>query len=229
MIGSRDDTARRSLSGRYGETLSGGRLESPAAERNKQPILEVLERRLPGAGTVLEIASGTGQHVVHFARALPALTWQPTDADPELRASALERIRASGLANVREPLALDVHDAEWPVAAAAAVVCINMIHIAPWSATPALMRGSARVLAAGAPLLLYGPFRRDGLHTAASNEAFDESLRRRNADWGVRDVADVAARAAEHGFELAEVVAMPANNFAIVFERVIRPARSRAG
>jgi cyclopropane fatty-acyl-phospholipid synthase-like methyltransferase len=217
------------LSTRYGETLSAGALESPAAERNKQPILEVLARYLPAAGTVLEIASGTGQHIVHFARALPALTWQPTDVDPDLRASASARIRAAGLSNVREPIALDVHDARWPSSAADAVVCINMIHIAPWSATPALMRGSGDLLPAGAPLVLYGPFRRGGLHTAASNEAFDESLRRRNADWGVRDLADVEACAGEHGFELAEVVAMPANNLTVVFERVTRPVRSGAG
>jgi SAM-dependent methyltransferase len=217
------------LSKRYGETLSAATQESPAAERNKQPILDVLERYLPAAGTVLEIASGTGQHVVHFASALPALTWQPSDVDPDLRASASGRIRAAGLKNVREPVELDVHDVRWPVSAADAVVCINMIHIAPWSATPALMRGSARLLAAGARLVLYGPFRRDGVHTAPSNEAFDESLRRRNSDWGVRDLADVAACAGENGFDLADVVALPANNLAVVFERVTRRGRSRAG
>jgi len=207
------------LNTRYGETLAEGALESPSAERNKQAILEVLERYLPATGTVLEIATGTGQHVVHFARALPELIWQPTDVDPDLRPSASARIRAAGLANVREPLALDVLDARWPVSAADAVVCINMIHIAPWSATPGLLRGSAGLLAAGAPLFLYGPFRREGRHTAPSNEAFDASLRARNPEWGVRDVADVASCAHEHGFDLAEVLEMPANNLVVVFTR----------
>jgi SAM-dependent methyltransferase len=208
---------------RYGETLAAGGLESPAAERNKQPILDVLERRLPRSGTVLEIASGTGQHAVHFARGLPALTWQPTDADPKLRAAAASRIAAAALANLLPPLPLDVLDAAWPVDAAAAVLCINMIHIAPSAATPALLAGSARVLGGRAPLVLYGPFRRGGRHTAASNEAFDASLRARNPDWGVRDLDEVVASAGEHGFELVDVVAMPANNLTVVFERV--PAR----
>jgi SAM-dependent methyltransferase len=208
------------VTGRYGETLAAGGLESPAAERNKQPILEVLERRLPRSGTVLEIASGTGQHIVHFARALPALAWQPSDTDPSLRAAAGARVAAAALANVLPPLALDVLDAVWPVEAAAAVLCINMIHIAPSAATPALLRGSARVLAAGAPLVLYGPFRRAGQHTAASNEAFDASLRARNPDWGVRDLDAVATSARDHGFEIVEVVSMPANNLTVVFERV---------
>ena len=205
---------------RYGETFGAGGVESPAAERNKQPILEVLETVLPRSGTVLEIASGTGQHVVHFARALPNLVWQPTDFDPELRAAAAARVAAAALDNLLPPLRLDVLDASWPVIEAGAVLCINMIHISPWAATPALLRGSARLLGPRAPLILYGPFKRAGLHTAASNEAFDASLRARNADWGVRDLDDVAGCAREHGFELADVVAMPANNLTVVLERV---------
>jgi SAM-dependent methyltransferase len=205
---------------RYGETVAAGGLESPAAERNKQPILEVLESRLPRSGTVLEIASGTGQHVVHFARALPALTWQPTDTDPGLRAATAARVTAAALDNLLPPLPLDVLDAEWPASAAAAVLCINMIHIAPSAATRALLEGSARVLGGGAPLVLYGPFRRGGRHTAASNEAFDASLRARDPDWGVRDLDEVAASAHALGFELDEVVSMPANNLTVVFRRM---------
>jgi SAM-dependent methyltransferase len=208
------------MNGRYGETLAPGGLESPAAERNKQPILEVLERWLPRAGTVLEIASGTGQHAVHFARALPTLTWQPSDTDPSLRAAAGARVARAALGNLLLPLALDVLDPAWPVDAAAAVICINMIHIAPSAATPALLRGSARVLGRGSPLVLYGPFKRGGQHTAASNEAFDASLRARNPDWGVRDLDTVASSAREHGFELVHVASMPANNLTVVFERV---------
>jgi SAM-dependent methyltransferase len=174
---------------------------------------------LPATGVVLEIASGTAQHIVHFARALPALTWQPTDADDELRAAAEQRILAAGLGNVRAPLRLDVLAPRWPLAAADGVICINMIHISPWSATEALMAGAARLLRPGAPVFLYGPYRRDGRHTAPSNEAFDESLRARNPDWGVRDLGDVERCAEGHGFGLVEVTSMPANNLTVAFER----------
>ena len=209
-------TSGDSVQSRYGEQLTDG-LDSPAAERNKQPILDAIRSWLPAAGTVLEIASGTGQHVVHFARALPALAWQPTDPDEHLLAAATQRVRAAGLANLGVPLRLDVLDSEWSVRHADAVICINMIHIAPWAATEALISGAARVLASGGPLCLYGPFRRGGRHTAPSNEAFDQSLRARNAEWGVRDLDDVARCASRYGFELAAVVSMPANNFTVVF------------
>jgi cyclopropane fatty-acyl-phospholipid synthase-like methyltransferase len=206
--------------GRYGETVVEGLLESPAAERNKGPILDAIRSRLPSAGVVLEIASGTGQHIVHFARALPALTWQPTDADDQLRAAAVERIRAAGLSNVRAPLRLDVLGQDWPAVDADAIVCINMIHIAPWSATNALLAGASRLLRRGAPLFLYGPYKRGGAHTAPSNEAFDASLRARNPEWGIRDLDDVERCAEEHGFALVEVTTMPANNLTVAFERV---------
>ena len=212
-------TTGDSARGRYGETLAEGLLESPAAERNKGPILDAIRSRLPPAGVVLEIASGTGQHVVHFARALPALTWQPTDADGQLRAAASERIRAAGLSNVRAPLRLDVLAPDWPAVDADAIVCINMIHIAPWSATSGLLAGASRLLRRGAPLFLYGPYKRGGRHTAPSNEAFDENLRARNPEWGVRDLDDVERCAKEHGFALTEVTTMPANNLAVAFER----------
>jgi len=208
-----------SARGRYGETMAEGGLESPAAERNKGPILDAIRSRLPDSGVVLEIASGTGQHIVHFARAVPTLTWQPTDADDDLRAAATERIRAAGLSNVRTPLRLDVLAADWPPTDADAIVCINMIHIAPWSATKGLMEGASRLLQPGSPLFLYGPYKRGGRHTAPSNEAFDESLRARNPDWGVRDLADVERCAKQHGFALVDVVAMPANNLTVTLER----------
>ena len=180
----------------------------------------MLKRVLPARGLVLEIASGTGQHVIHFARELPHLTWQPSDPDPELRASIRAWIAQTGLSNVRVPLDLDVGRLPWPIEEADAVVCINMIHIAPWPATPALMAGAARLLSATGVLVLYGPYRREGQHTAPSNEAFDRSLRSSNPDWGVRDLEAVTEAAASHGLALQDVIAMPANNFCVVF----RPA-----
>ncbi len=195
------------------------RATAPAAERNKGPILDVLRRVLPEEGLVLEIASGTGQHVVHFARALPGLDWQPSDPKPEMCGSIAAWAQAEGLPNVRAPLRLDVHDAPWPLDRADAVVCINMIHISPWSATGALMRGAARLLPQGAPLVLYGPYLRGGRHTAPSNEAFDRQLRAQDPEWGVRDLAEVERAAGAEGLSLDEVVEMPANNLCVVFRR----------
>jgi SAM-dependent methyltransferase len=193
-------------------------LESPAAERNKQPIAAVLARVLPATGIVLEVASGTGQHAEHFARTLPALTWQPTETAANLAALA-ERVQRAALSNLLPPLELDVHGASPPVGAVAAVVCSNLIHIAPWSACSALLAHAERWLAPGAPLVLYGPFKRAGEHTAPSNAAFDADLRRRNPEWGVRDLDDVVTLARASRLELAELVAMPANNFTAVFRR----------
>jgi cyclopropane fatty-acyl-phospholipid synthase-like methyltransferase len=193
---------------------------SAAAERNQGPILEVLRGILPPRGAVLEIASGTGQHVVHFAAALAGLTWQPSDPNRERCATIAARLAAARLPNVLAPLALDVHDEPWPLAAPVdAVLCINMIHIAPASATAALIGGARRWLdPAGARLLfLYGPFKQGGRHTAPSNAAFDESLRAENAAWGVRDLDEVTAAAAAAGFARAAVVPMPANNLSVVF------------
>jgi hypothetical protein len=203
-----------------GRTLSDGRWLSPSAERNKGPILEVLRRVLPERGMVLEIASGTGQHVVHFGRALPELVWQPSDPDPDLRGSVCALTGRERLANVRAPLDLDVREASWPIEAAQAIVCINMLHVAPWEATGALMAGAGRTLAKRGVLFLYGPYRRDGRHTAPSNEAFDASLRGQNPEWGVRDLESVAAAGAACGLELGEVVAMPANNLSLVFRKI---------
>ena len=200
-----------------------GGLHAAATERNREPILEVLRRVLPPRGLVLEIASGTGQHVAFFAGALPALRWQPSDVS----AAHLDSVRAwsdaSGADNIAPALLLDVERQPWLVTHAEAIVSINMIHIAPWSATGALFAGAARIVAPGGVVFLYGPFKRDGQHTADSNQRFDERLRAEDPRWGVRDVADVERTAASAGFVLAEVVPMPANNFSLVFRRSAAP------
>lgn len=198
-------------------TMTDVRRFAPAAARNRDPILAVLHDVLPDHGVVLEIASGTGEHAVHFAAAFPALTFQPSDPDADARASI--DAWAAGVANIRPALALDASASSWPVDAADAVLCINMIHIAPWSACEGLMRGAAAILPPGAPLVLYGPYRRAGRHTAPSNAAFDADLRARNPAWGVRDLEDVAALAAASGFGPPQVTEMPANNLVVVFRR----------
>jgi len=192
---------------------------APAAERNKGAILDVLRPSLPAAGTVLEIASGTGQHVLHFARALPHLCFQPSEPDADSRAIVAARVARAGLPNLAAPLDLDVAREPWPIGAADAIVCINMIHISPWTATLALFAGARRVLPAGAVLCLYGPFRRHGEHTAPSNAAFDADLRRRDPSWGVRDLETVTEVAAEAGLTLERVEPMPANNLTVLFRR----------
>jgi hypothetical protein len=200
---------------------------APAAERNKEPILEVLREVLPEEGTVLEIASGSGQHAVFFAGALPHLVWQPSDIGEEARASAAAYREEAALPNLAEPIALDAGAAIWPVDRADAVVSINMIHIAPWEACLGLFAGSARILSAGAPVVLYGPFVIDGDYVAESNVAFDRRLRAENPSWGVRELRDVERAAKERGFELSRVVARPANNQVVVFRRT--SARGTAG
>jgi SAM-dependent methyltransferase len=195
------------------------RQRSPSAERNREPILAVLQHALPPAGLVLEIASGTGQHVTYFASALPDLVWQPSDPDAHARASIAAWTAHAGLANVRAPLALDVRRTPWGVEAADAIVCINMVHISPWAATEALFAGAARMLGSGGVIVLYGPYRRNGAHTSASNEAFDLQLQSRDPAWGVRDMEAVVELAAHAGFEGEEPVAMPANNFSLVFRK----------
>jgi SAM-dependent methyltransferase len=198
-----------------------GRRFAPATERNRGPILAVLERVLPPRGLVLEISSGTGEHAVAFAERLRGLDFQPTDVDADALASIEAWRQHAGLANVRAPLALDVHRTPWPLADAPdAMLCCNMIHIAPWSARLALLDGAGEWLAPGAPLVLYGPFREGGVHTALSNAAFDANLRERDARWGVRDLDEVAAEAALRGLALEELVAMPANNRTAVLRAV---------
>lgn len=201
------------------DTLVDGRLVSPSAERNKGPILAVLERVLPETGVVLEIASGTGQHVVHFARHLGRLTWQPTDPDAGCRRSISAWIAAERLPNVRRPLDLDVCAPPWPIADVDALVCINLLHIAPWRATGALFSGARLALRAGGPVYLYGPYFMPGRPTAPSNEAFDRALRAQNPEWGVRSLEAVVGLAEEHGFEFADTIEMPANNLSVLFRR----------
>jgi hypothetical protein len=202
-----------------GQNGTDARLFSESTQRNRGPILAVLQRILPPTGLVLEIASGSGEHVVHFATALPGLQWQPSDPDARAHASIRAWIHNERLANVSEPVVLDVCSSPWPVQRADALVCINMIHISPWAATEALFAGAQALLAAGAPLFLYGPYRRFGGHTAPSNEAFDAQLRARNPDWGVRDLEKVVEVAARANLEHIELVEMPANNFSVVFRK----------
>ncbi|APA87498.1 DUF938 domain-containing protein [Paraburkholderia sprentiae WSM5005] len=197
--------------------MTDARQHSPSAERNREPILAVLRDALPAGGHVLEIASGTGEHAIWFAGALPGLDWQPSDADAAARASIAAWTAHTGLANVRAPLALDVHQADWGVDALDAVVCINMIHISPWSAAQALFDGAGRRLVDGGVLFLYGPYRRGGAQTAPSNEAFDQWLKSRDPEWGVRDMEAVVALGDAAGLTCERVVAMPANNFSLVF------------
>jgi SAM-dependent methyltransferase len=188
---------------------------APAAERNAAPILDVLARALPDAGLVLEIASGSGQHAIYMARALPRIEWQPSDPSSEALASIAAWRDEAALPNLRAPLALDVR-APWPIDRADAVVCINMLHISPWTAAEALFAGAARVLPPAGVLYTYGPYRIDGV-TAPSNEAFDRSLRARDDAWGVREVRELERIA--RGFALTEMVAMPANNHSLVWTR----------
>ena len=198
---------------------SDGRWFMPAAERNKEPILGVLKRVLPASGLVLEIGSGTGQHVVHFARALPQLLWQPSDPDAEFRDSITLWKAQEDLPNVRSPIELDVLRQPWPVDHADAVVSINMIHVAPQEAALGLIAGAASVLPSAGVLYLYGPFQRHGRHTAPSNAAFDVQLRARDPRWGLRDIEEVERLAWKAGFSTAEIVPMPANNFSLVFRK----------
>lgn len=194
--------------------------EAPAAARNRQPILDVLQPRLPSQGLVLEIASGTGEHIVHYAAARPELTFQPSDPDVDARASVDDWVRTLGLANVRPALEIDVTARTWPVERADAVLCCNMIHIAPWEAAVGLVAGAARLLPPGGLFYLYGPYRRGGRHTAPSNEAFDADLRRRNPAWGVRDLEAVIDLTGAQGFSTPEIVQMPANNLSLLFNRL---------
>lgn len=209
---------------------------SPAADRNKQPILDALTRIIGGQGTVLEIASGTGQHAAFFATSMPQWSWQPTDADPRTLPALAARVAEAALPNLRPPLLLDVMSPHWPSQGQAfaeedvereggegeeqkfdAIYCANMLHIAPWPACGALMQGAARHLRSGGLLITYGPYLEVDVPTAPSNTAFDEDLRARNAAWGIRRLEDVAAEARRAGLALRERHAMPANNLLLVF------------
>jgi len=199
--------------------MSDPRQYRPHVVRNRDPVLEVLRRILPPTGLVLEVASGSGEHLAYFAAKLPALMWQPTDPDPEALASIAAHRADAALPNLLEPLNLDVTAQQWPMARADAVMCCNMIHISPWASTEGLLAGAARTLPPGGLLYLYGPYKIGGEHTAPSNRDFDLDLRARNPAWGIRDLDDVTAMAERHGLKLAETVPMPANNLSVIFRR----------
>ena len=203
----------------YEAPAQGLRRSAPAALRNREPIAEVLRDWLPATGLVLEIASGTGEHAVHFAREFPNLDWQPSDIHPD----ALGSIRAwrahSKLANVREPLVIDASAPDWPIDRADAVLSINMVHISPWASALGLIAGASRLLPEGGPLILYGPWLKDDVVTVPSNVAFDTDLRHRDPEWGLRKVEDFAAAASEKGLDLEEVRAMPANNMMLLLRK----------
>jgi SAM-dependent methyltransferase len=201
------------------DELPDGRLVVSSADRNRGPILKVLERVLPKTGLVLEVASGTGQHVVHFAQALKGLSWQPTDMDAACRRSISAWLATAELANVRQPLDLDVRALPWRVPTLDAIVCLNLIHIAPWSVATALFAGAGLALRETGLLYLYGPYSVQGRHTALSNAAFDSALRAENPEWGVRDLKEVESLAKDQGFDLAETIEMPSNNFSVLFRK----------
>lgn len=197
----------------------GAALHAPATERNREPILAVLRETLPARGTVLEIASGTGEHAVYFARHFPHLIWQPSDIDPAARRSVEAWRSKVGSANLLPPLPIDATADDWGPTQADAIVCINMVHIAPWQAAEGLFRGADRVLPPQGVLFLYGPYHIDGRPTAPSNEAFDLDLRARNPAWGLRTTGEIRGLAARHGWEIVEMVDMPANNTSLVCRR----------
>ena len=198
---------------------SDPRFYFPHVARNREAILQVLRRVLPPQGLVLEVASGGGEHAAYFAERLPSLIWQPSDLDPRSLASIAAHRTAADAPNLLAPVCLDATSEQWPVESADALVCINMIHIAPWAVSEGLMAGARRVLQMGGVIYLYGPYKIDGRHTAQSNKEFDAWLRTQNAQWGVRDFADMADLAARKDFVLIETVPMPANNLSIIFKR----------
>ena len=191
----------------------------PATLRNRDAIASVLAEWLPATGTVLEVASGSGEHIVHFAATFPTLDWQPSDPDPAGLVSIAAWCAEAGLANIAPPLALDAAADGWPIDRADAILCINMVHISPWDATLGLFAGAARLQPIGAPLILYGPYVEPDVPTADSNLAFDASLRMRDPAWGLRQIDDVKAAAAAAGLTFAERRAMPANNLMLLFRR----------
>jgi SAM-dependent methyltransferase len=196
-----------------------GRRSAPAALRNREPIANVLREWLPPSGLVLELGSGTGEHAVHFAGAFPELEWQPSDVHPDALASIRSWRAHAQLPNLREPLVIDASSPEWPIDQADAVLSINMAHISPWAASLGLIAGAAKVLPPGGPLILYGPWLKDDIETAASNLAFDADLKARDPQWGLRRVEDFAEAAAAQGFDFVDWRRMPANNLMLLFRR----------
>jgi len=207
---------------RFYEGSAGGdaRRSAPAAQRNREPIAEVLSQWLPVSGLVLEVASGTGEHAVWFAERFPRLDWQPSDAHPDALASIAAWQKGAGQSNVRPPIVIDASNpADWPIERADAVLNINMAHISPWPASLGLIAGASRILPQGAPLILYGPWLKDDIETAPSNNAFDADLKARDPEWGLRRVEDLAEAAEAEGFQLIETRGMPANNLMLLFAR----------
>jgi uncharacterized protein DUF938 len=203
-----------------GEKMTDHRQYAPAAVRNRDFILDVLRDVLPMTGVILEIASGSGEHVVHFARHFPSLVFQPSDPEPEALLSVAAWVKAVQVTNARAPIVLDASQSLWPIASADGIICINMVHISPWDATVGLITGAAAILPPGSPLYLYGPYKRKEFATAPSNEAFNRNLRDRNPAWGLRDLEAVAAIAQSVGFSIPAVTEMPANNLSVVFRRM---------
>jgi hypothetical protein len=202
--------------------MTDHRQYAPATVRNRDFILDVIRDVLPMTGVILEIASGSGEHVVHFARNLPKLAFQPSDPEPAALLSVAAWVKDAQVTNVRAPIVLDASQLPWPIASADGIICINMVHISPWDATIGLITGAAATLSPGSPLYLYGPYRRKGVATAPSNEAFDRNLRDRNPTWGLRDLEAVAAIAQSVGFSVPTVTEMPANNLSVVFRYLSR-------
>ena len=193
----------------------------PATLRNREPILDVLRRVLPPDGLLLEIASGTGEHASFMAPQLPGVVWQPSDCEGTALEDIDDAAAKSGCVRIRPAIALDAAADKWPVEHADAIFCCNMIHIAPWPVAEGLFAGAGRILSPGAPLILYGPYKREGAHTAPSNEAFEQWLRDQDARFGVRCLdTDVKPLAGRNGFGLEEIVEMPANNLTVVWRRV---------
>ncbi|HJN22984.1 MAG TPA: DUF938 domain-containing protein [Rhodospirillales bacterium] len=200
-------------------------MNADATLNNRDPILAVLARHPPASGTVLEVGSGTGQHAAYLAPRFPALTWQPSDPNPEMRRSIAAWAKQAAAPNLRPPIDLDARAATWPIGKAAAIICVNMIHISPWAATAGLMKGAVRLLGPDSILYLYGPYRAGGTRTAASNAAFDKSLKARNPQWGLRQVEEVKKAASKNGLQFIETVNMPNNNLSLVFDGPLRVPR----
>ena len=203
----------------YEGEIAGARRSAPAALRNREPIAEVLAEWLPSSGLVLEIASGTGEHAAFFAERFPGLDWQPSDVHPDALASIASWRAAAALPNLRAPLVIDAASPDWPIERAEAMLSINMVHISPWASALGLLDAAARLLPPGGPLILYGPWLKDDVPTAASNLAFDSDLKRRDPQWGLRRVEDFDAAAKERELALVDTRAMPANNLMLLWRR----------
>ncbi|MGB5723383.1 MAG: DUF938 domain-containing protein [Parasphingorhabdus sp.] len=199
--------------------IPGRQRHAPATLRNRDAIVKVLRGILPDRGTILEIASGTGEHVVYFGQAFPGLTFQPSDPDPACLQSIAAWSKREGMANVLPPLQLDAQAALWDVPKPAAILCINMVHISPWESSIGLFEKAGKLLDPGAPFYLYGPYLRDEVETAPGNLDFERSLKSRNLRWGLRDVADMDALATRNGFVQESLSEMPANNISLIYRK----------